>query len=251
MAAFADPDCSAVFPVRGGYGCLRLLDLLNFDFIRANPKVFVGFSDNTVLHAAFWRQCRLVTFHGPHPSDGIGHPDGWPPTTERAFWQALLGDVVPQPSTTGSIEVDQSRLSPIVSGVAEGRLAGGNLSLVCSLLGTPYEIDADGCILLLEDVGEPPYRIDRMLAQLKHAGVFERVAGVLLGHFTNCCAAEPQKSLSLQNVLADYFGTLHVPVLSGFPCGHERENITLPLGVTCMLDCDSPGLRVLEPAVRT
>lgn len=235
MAAFADTECRAVLPVRGGYGCIRLLEHLDFDLIRAHPKVFVGFSDNTVLHAAFWRHCGLVTFHGPHPCDGIGHADGWSPLTERSFWHAVGHDFSAS-TTADPVDVGDAALRSLVGGVTEGKLVGGNLALVCALMGTPAEIDLAGGILLLEDINEPPYRVDRMLAQLTQAGVFDRVSGVLLGHFTDCVADHPQHSLTLDEVFADYLEPLSIPILAGVPAGHERDNITLPLGVRCRVD---------------
>lgn len=251
-AAFADPECRAVFPARGGYGCLRIVDQLDFDIVRANPKIFLGFSDNTVLHAAFLRAANLATFHGPHPCDSYGRPDGPTALTEHWLWSTLMGL---QGADSGAYEItfdegQQANLQTRVAGAVQGRLVGGNLALVCSLLGTSYELPLANNILFLEDVGEPPYRVDRLLAQLKLAGHLEGVAGIVLGQFTHCVTPDADPSLSLAEVLDDHLGPLECPILAGFPSGHDVDNVTLPLGARVELDADRQRLTVLELPVR-
>ena len=250
MAAFGDDSIRAVLPVRGGYGVMRLLDDLDFAEIARHPKIFVGFSDCTALHLALQRHCNLVTFHGPHPADGIGHPDGWSAPTEGSYWQLL--------ETSGAASGARSLLpaswegGPLATmrrGIAEGRLVGGNLSLVCALLGTRHDIDCRDRILFLEEIDEPPYRIDRYLAQLKLAGKLECVAGVVLGQFTDCRAPVDRPSLDLDTVLHDYFGSLPVPILAHFPSGHARDNVTLPLNVRVRIDADRKQLILIEPCL--
>jgi muramoyltetrapeptide carboxypeptidase len=251
-AAFADEECRAVFPARGGCGCIRIVGQLDFDLVRAHPKIFLGFSDNTVLHAAFWHAANLVTFHGPHPCDSYGRPEGPTELTERWLWQTLMAE---PGAHSGSYEISfdeatAAQMQTRVGGTAQGRLVGGNLALVCSLLGSPYELALENNILFLEDVNEPPYRIDRFLVQLKLAGNLERVAGIVLGQFTECVAPDAVPSLTLAEVLDDHLGPLNCPMLSGFPSGHGEDNVTLPLGVDVELDADRKRLTVLATPVR-
>ena len=256
MRAFADPDAKAIFATRGGYGCVRLLDRLDYGLIRSHPKILVGFSDITALHAALWKKCGLVTFHGPHPNDGFGHPDGLSAAATQSFWQALSADQQSDDGYELSLSVESGDAPPLhqnplsaVPGMATGRLLGGNLALVCSLLGTPFELDYTKCVLFLEDIDEPPYRIDRFLAQLKLAGKFQELNGIVLGQFTNCNAGNPAQSLSYEEVLSDYLGSFARPRLSGFPAGHVRENHLLPFGATVEVDTKHRRLRVLQRTV--
>jgi muramoyltetrapeptide carboxypeptidase len=250
MAAFADDEVQAVLPVRGGYGTIRILESLDYLPLQRHPKLFVGFSDITALHIALSSRLGLVTFHGPHPADGIGAPDGWSLLSEESFWSAVHGEST-FPAAGRSLlpqSFDSSQLIPITPGVAEGRLIGGNLATICALLGTPFEIQTTGCVLFLEDVDEPPYRIDRMLAQLKLAGKLAAASGILLGQFTNCEPVAGKPSLSLQEVLSQYFDKMPIPVLSNFPAGHARDNVTLPLSVPVRLDATARRVTQLEPA---
>lgn len=254
MAAFADPEVAAVFPARGGTGVTRILDLLDYGVIRKQPKILTGFSDITALHLAVQRQTGLVTFHSPHPMDGLGMPEGLSDLSARTFWRAVLAE-----SYAGSgqscwdvllADSERQHLSTLCSGVAQGRLVGGNLALVCSVLGTPYEIDTASNILLLEDVGEQPYRIDRLLSQLRLAGKLDVLNGVVLGQFTDCVAEPDKPSLTVDEIFADYFSDLGIPVLQNFPTGHTPDNVTLPLGVMVELDAGNKRLTILENPVR-
>ena len=249
MAAFADPDVDAVFPGTGGYGAMRILDQLDYDVIRRNPKVLVGFSDITALHLAIQRQTGLVTFHSPVPMWGLGSPDNLTPFSAKYFWRALLRDEQVDPPYTFDPPDDHPPLRALSPGTARGRLAGGNLSIIVALLGTPYEIHTDGRILFMEDVGERPYRIDRFLCQLRLAGKFDHVAGVLLGQFSDCEPKEDEESLSLDDVFADYFTNIGVPVLANFPTGHAPYNATLPINGLVEVDADARRVSVLENAV--
>jgi len=257
MAAFADPKVKAIFPGTGNFGTTRMLDRLDYDVIRRNPKIFIGFSDITGLHLAIQKKTGLVTFHSPNPMWGLGSDGNLKPFSAEYFWRALLAEryfaAGGQRLPTGyafTLQVDMPPMRALAPGVARGRLTGGNLSLICALLGTPYEIETAGCVLFIEDVGERPYRIDRYLSQLRLAGKLDHVSAVLLGQFTDCAPKNDEQSLSLDEVLDDYFAHLGVPVLANFPAGHAANNATLPLGVLVEVDADRPQVRVLEDPVR-
>jgi muramoyltetrapeptide carboxypeptidase len=270
MAAFSDPQIDAIFPGTGGYGTTRIVDKLDYEVIRRNPKVFVGFSDITALHIAINQRAGLVTFHSPNPEFGLGGETNLSPFAARWFWRALLarnyGDALGDQLSPGyAIEIKpgdsgKSDAASLFEGVprpitlhdgkGRGRLIGGNLSVVHALMGTPYEIQTDGKILFLEDVGEAPYRVDRMLNTLRLAGKFDHVAGVILGAFT-ARDEEPDwdDDATIDDVLGDYFKDVGVPVLGHFPIGHVRYNATLPVGALAELDATRQTLQVLENPV--
>ena len=238
---FADDAVAAVFCLRGGYGSQRILDMLDYELIRKNPKIFMGFSDITALLNAFYQKCGLITFHGPMGGDfagGLGKP------TKAAMRKALenaepIGEVL------------NPDMPEVVSeGRAEGVLVGGNLSIIAASLGTPYEIDTRGKILLLEDVNEEPYSIDRMLNQLRLAGKFRDAAGIVLGDWGDTEAKEPEKSLSLEAVIRDAFECIGKPVLGGFKIGHCKPNLTVPIGAEAFMDTCTRTLCITEPAVK-
>jgi muramoyltetrapeptide carboxypeptidase len=253
MAAFADPEVKAVLPTRGGNGMVRILDQLDYDVIAQNPKIVVGFSDITALHLAIHAKTQLITFHGPHLQDGLGTDDGLDPVSQATYEQALFantddtGELVSNELLAAAGALEISCNSP---GMARGPLVGGNLALICALQGTEFEIQTNGCVLLLEEVNEQPYRVDRYLAQLRLAGKLSSLAGVLLGHFTDCRAAECKPSATTDNVLAEYFAPLNVPVVTSFPSGHDRPNVTLPIGGIVELDADRGSLHVVDAAGR-
>ena len=182
-AAFADSEVQAIFVARGGYGCGRIVDRLDYDLIRTHPKVLVGFSDVSALHSAIRSQTGLVTFHGPNLIDGMGAVEGLSTISTESLWACI------QPAAGEGYRFEMNAHATtrcVRSGVARGPLVGGNLAVVAGLIGTPYEIDAKDSLLLLEDIGESPYRIDRYLAQLRLAGKLDAAAGIVLGHFTDC-----------------------------------------------------------------
>jgi muramoyltetrapeptide carboxypeptidase len=264
-AAFADPDVDAIFPGTGGYGTTRIVDKLDYDLIRRNPKILVGFSDITGLHIAINQRTGLVTFHSPNPEWGLGVEKNLSPFAAKWFWRALLKENVEagdgyiintRPTANGKSGEDSifdgvPKPITLVKGTARGRLIGGNLSVLHALMGTPYEIHTDGRILFLEDVGEAPYRVDRMLSTLRLAGKFDRAAGIILGQFT---AREDEEDwdddASIDDVLRDYFADRNFPVLAHFPVGHVRYNATLPIGARAELDATKQTLRLLEIPVR-
>ncbi len=251
MAAFTDPEVTAVFPARGGTGVTRLLDLLDYEVVRQNPKIFAGFSDMTALHSALHNNTGLVTFHSPHPKDGIGVVDGMSDLTARAYWRALLAESYGEEEGYDVPLTDEERgkLVTMVPGQARGRIVGGNLALLGAVMGTPYEVNTTGNLLLLEDINEQPYRVDRLLSQLKLAGKLDEVSGVVLGQFTDCDAPTGEASLTLDEIFDTYFRDLNVPVLGDFPTGHCRDNATLPLNVEAALDADNRTLRILKNPV--
>lgn len=245
LAMFANPEVRAIFSTRGGYGTGRLLELLDYDLIARNPKIFLGYSDLTAIHLAIWKHTGLVTFSGPMVAVEMGL--GIHPFTERYLWKTIGPDVGSElfPSS------EKFRLHALASGRARGILLGGCLSVLVSLLGTPHLPDFSGAVLILEDVGEEPYRIDRYLSQLRSAGILSQITGVILGEFLDCQGKEGQPTLSLQEIFADYFGPLGVPVVSGFPYGHGPRKFTVPVGVEVELDANKGTVRLLEPAVVT
>lgn len=238
-AALRDDSIDAVWCLRGGYGVMRILDDIDWPALAARPRAVIGFSDNTALHLAI-RRHGLVSFHGPHPA-----------TEELTSFSAdalLRALTSPEPAGRLAFPVDGGRAEPIAGGVAEGPLVGGNLSLVAATLGTAYAIQAEGAILFLEEVGEAPYRIDRLMSQLRLAGVLGSVAGVALGAFNGLPDGEDQVP-SVADVLRDRLGDLGVPVAYGFPFGHVADNWTLPVGARARLDADAGALELLEAGV--
>ncbi|MCH7814807.1 MAG: LD-carboxypeptidase, partial [Planctomycetes bacterium] len=258
MAAFRDPQVKAIFPGTGGYGTTRILDRLDYDLIRRNPKIFIGFSDITGLHLALQSKTGLVTFHSPNPMYGLGSKGNLRDFSAKYFWRALLlrenvgpdGRNLPR-GYSYLIPAEAPQIEVITPGVGRGRLTGGNLSLIVALMGTEYEIQTAGRVLFLEDVGERPYRIDRYLSQMRLAGKLDELAGAILGQFTDCKSKEGKDSLSLEQVFQDYFADLGVPVIANFPAGHSRDNATLPLGVMVEVDANRGRVTVLENPVRT
>jgi muramoyltetrapeptide carboxypeptidase len=254
MAAFADPESAAVWCARGGYGVMRLLDRIDFEVIRRHPKVFIGFSDITALHIAIQQGTGLVTFHGPNLQDGFGKPDDMPAANEAALWRAVLADDQAEGATGYTFDVsalEDTALRPIRGGVATGRLTGGNLAVLCGLMGTPFEIETGGRILFLEDVGERLYRIDRYLSQLRLAGKLNSVAGVLLGSFSYDEGEQADDQSEIAALCTEFFDEPGVPVLAGFPAGHETFNLTLPIGGLVKLDADAGQVTLLENCVVT
>lgn len=240
---FADDTVDAILCLRGGYGAMRLLNLLDYGLIRAHPKIFSGYSDVTALHAAFLEKANLVTFHGLMAASDFAFDENDP------FSLASFFRTVTSPTPVGALEnPDGCERACIVSGQAQGPLLGGNLTMLAASLGTPYAYRFDGAILFLEEVSEHTYCVDRLLTHLKNAGVFGRVAGVVLGAFTGCKPENPP-DFSTEQVVQEILGDLSVPVMSGLQCGHEKTTLTLPIGIPCALDTTSGTLTILEGAV--
>jgi muramoyltetrapeptide carboxypeptidase len=221
---FEDKSIKGIFAIRGGYGAPRILDKLDYNMIKKNPKVFAGYSDITALHNVFNQKCEIITFHTPMPSTEIYK--GIDEYTLDYFKKNIFSDI-----PLGVIKnPDGQDLKTLVTGEAEGILVGGNLSLVASSLGTPYEIDTRGKILFLEEIEEYPYKIDRMLVQLKLAGKFKEAAGIILGAWTNCEAKEGDNSLTLMEVFEEIIIPENKTTIYNLACGHCMPTISLPLG---------------------
>lgn len=242
-AMFADPAVDGIICLRGGYGTMRLLELLDYDLIRQNPKVFVGYSDITALHTSIGQRAGLVTFHGPMVASDLGKEVS--PYTWEYFLQAVTA-----PAPLGLLVNPPLAPAPefIVPGTAAGPLAGGNLSLLAATLGTPYELDTTGKILCLEDVGEAPYRIDRLLTQLSLAGKLQAAAGIVFDVCADCEAEAKPPSFTVAEVLAERLGNLGKPVLINLHFGHTADKATLPLGVNATLRTEDGGLVITEAA---
>lgn len=230
-ALFADPAIGGILCARGGYGSTRVLPHLDWKAIRRHPKVFVGFSDITVLHCLFPARTGLVTFHGPMGTT-LATATG---DSLSVLRQTLMTDTPVDLAPSGAAVLNQ--------GEATGNVMGGNLTLLCHLAGTPYQPSFDGCLLFVEDITEAPYRIDRMLVQMTLAGCFEGVAGLILGQFTDC-----GNTAEIHDVFMRTFGPLGIPVVAGFPIGHGEENATLPIGMEARLATRPPRLTYREAA---
>ena len=243
-AMFADPEVDAMICLRGGYGAMRILDRLDYDLIRRNPKIFVGFSDITALHIALLNRCDLVTFHGPMAAaNWAGKPlDDF---SLASMYQTLM-HAVPAGALDNPPEYPRQTVNP---GIAEGVLVGGNLMLIASSLGTPWEINTKDRIIFIEEVGERTYCIDRMLTQLRLAGKFDECAGVVFGDFADCPVEYPEFGLTLEEIIRDVVAPCGKPVMTGLRCGHCSPKLTLPLGVNYRLDAERCLLTVLESAV--
>lgn len=235
-AMFADPGVQGIWCVRGGYGCTRLLPRIDFRLIRKNPKVLVGYSDITALHVAIQQETGLMTFHGP-----VGTSE-FTDYTRDYLRRAIFAEAATRPLTIPLSPENMAKTEPgyrlevIRPGMASGPLIGGNLSLLTAMVGTDYEPQVKGKILFIEEVGEKPYRIDRMLTQLRQALPLEKAAGIALGIFNDCQPDEDDQSLTLMETLKDRLGDLNIPVVYGLSFGHIANMCTLPVGAPARLD---------------
>jgi len=247
---FADREVAGIWCIRGGYGCTRLLPNINYDLIRANPKPFIGYSDITALLQAIYIETGLVGFHGPVASSSFTR------YTTRYIKRTLFQE-------KGELEIEFSRNNlrkgkrdtayekyTISPGKARGKLIGGNLSILASLAGTRWEVDIRDQILFIEDIGEKPYRIDRMLTQLRQSTNLRRARAIALGIFKDCEADRNALSLTLKQTLTDRLGDLNIPILYGFSFGHVADQFTLPIGIDAELDATRQTLTFLESGVK-
>jgi muramoyltetrapeptide carboxypeptidase len=249
---FSNPDIKGIFCAHGGYGCTRLLRLLDFSGIKENPKLIIGFSDATAFLNAINQQTGLVTFHGPISR-----------TIQNDFSKNHFENVAINPKENYLIESCPENAETILfypefsrytinSGIAKGRLVGGNLSIICSLIGTKHQLDFTGKIVFIEDIGEEPYRIDRMLTQLIEIGALQKAAGLAFGVFKGCGKTDKSlapNSFDLQEVINERIKPLNIPAVYGLSFGHYKNNFTIPIGINAKLDADKMTIELLENAV--
>ena len=244
-AMFADKTVKAIVCTRGGSGAARLLPLLDYDRIRRNPKVLLGYSDITALHSAIHAKTGLVTFHGQIGSGS------WNKFNVDQFQRVLIDRELVEYRNKSELGDDlvqrQNRTITIRGGKAHGELLGGNLTVLTALAGSPYLPDFRGKILFLEDVGEAPYRIDRMFSTLKLMGALDKISGFIFGECTDCKPGDGYGSLTLEQILDDYIRPLKIPAYRGAMTGHIREQFILPVGGQVELDADAGAFRLLEP----
>ncbi|WP_202079269.1 S66 peptidase family protein [Caldalkalibacillus salinus] len=252
---FKDDDIRGIFCACGGYGTARIAEHIDYDLIQRHPKVFLGYSDITFLHVAIFQRTGLVTFHGPMPSSDLGYTmlEGHPvvhPMTEKYLKQIMAprqmkhaySDALDGPIET-SIEVLVE-----AEDIVQGTIMGGNLSLLVSTLGTPFEVDTKGKILFIEEVDEEPYRVDRMLNQLRLAGKFTDAEGIIIADFAHCGPQKRKPSLSLEEVLSDHLQSVRKPLVRGFQVGHCEPHMTIPIGVQARVDTTNATLTI-EPGL--
>lgn len=239
---FLDDSIDGIVCLRGGYGTPQLLNLIDFDLIAKHPKVFVGYSDITALHISFQQRAQLCTIHGPMASRGL--------QSLKEQSKSYLLHAMMSTEALGTIENPKGYpIKTLVGGEAEGVMIGGNLTLIASTLGTPYEVDTKGKLLFLEDVGEEPYRIDRMLTQLALAGKFSDAAGIILGSWSGC---EPQKydgCFAVDELFEQIIKPFNKPTIYNVQAGHDDWNLTLPFGVHTTLNASEQKLHINESVV--
>ncbi|MBT2570930.1 LD-carboxypeptidase [Planococcus sp. ISL-110] len=236
-AMFEDPEVSGIICAGGGYGAARYADQIDYAMIMENPKVFWGYSDITFLHTAIGEYAKMVTFHGPMLASDVGKPE-FHERSARMFGQLFEPFELHYTERVAPLET-------LVGGVAQGELVGGNLSLIRSAVGTKFDLDVKGKILLIEAINQEPYEVDEMLNQLRLARKFDEAAGIVIGDFKNAVSPKDTPSLTLDQVFTDYFSELKIPVVKGFKIGHCEPNFSVPLGALARLDGDAKTLTIL------
>ncbi|HEY6436887.1 MAG TPA: LD-carboxypeptidase [Ignavibacteriaceae bacterium] len=242
---FGDNKVKAIFCLRGGYGASRMLDKINYKLIRKNPKIFVGFSEITSLQMAFLKKSNLISFAGPMLVSNFSSEINC--FTETNFWKAITST-----SRPGRIQIiENQQFSKIDIKETTGRLVGGNLSVFSSLIGSGFLPELKYKILFLEEIDEPPYKIDRMLNQLKLNKIFKQLNGIILGSFSDCVEKDKnKKTLALEEVWNDYFETIKVPVIHSFPHGHIKDILTFPFGIKVKMNVKKGFVEIVESGVR-
>jgi muramoyltetrapeptide carboxypeptidase len=241
---FGNKKVKAIFCLRGGYGAFRLLDKIDYKLIQSNPKIFVGFSEITALQMAFLKKANLITFAGPmvasNFSNEISH------YTEDNFWQIITNCKIPKRM---ELRENQNFSSPKTN-ESTGRLVGGNLSVFTALMGTNYLPDLKNKILFLEEIDEPPYKIDRMINQLRLNKVFKKLNGIIIGNFKDCVEPDKKKNtLTLEEIWTDYFSTMKLPVIHSFPHGHIKDIVTFSFGSNVRINPIKGLVEFLESGV--
>ncbi len=249
MEKFSDKSVKGIVCARGGYGCSRILPMLDYNVIRSNPKVLIGYSDITALLYGIYQKSGLITFHGPVGTSTFN--DYSVDNFKKVLMNPERSETFKN-STSGEDE-NVYGVTTIVKGKGKGRLVGGNLSIMVSLIGTEFDVDYSGKIIFIEEVGEEPYRVDRMLTQLIQTGKFINAAGVMMGIFRKCEVKEEDasfsKSFNLMEVLKDRLSNLKIPVVYGMSFGHVKDKFTIPFGALAELDADKKTFSLLEKAV--
>lgn len=241
MDMFNDKEVDMILCIRGGYGTMRMLPYIDFDIIKHNPKIFAGFSDITTLLNSFAQKCGLITFHSPMATSKLEDE-----FTLKSFLSTLQCGYKPyRIENPEGIELNYE-----VECKCEGVLVGGNLSLIAGTIGSHYEIDTKDKILFIEDVGEEPYEIDKLLTQLLIAGKLKHCRGFILGQFTNCTLPHYERSLTLEEIIKDRILSLNKPTISNFMSGHSYPKLTIPIGAKVSFDSRYPHIDVLEPVVK-
>nr|WP_299383661.1 LD-carboxypeptidase [Allomuricauda sp.] len=248
-AMFSNPNIDTIMCARGGYGCTRIMHLIDFDTIKLNPKILIGFSDITALLNGIHQETGLITFHGPV---GSTLNDEYSKKQLKAILQSykvphrIENVVLEDQEMLDNVEYDRYTISP---GVATGRLVGGSLSLINALVGTPHEIDFTDAIVCIEDVQEAPYRMDRMLTQLIEGPTFKKAKGIVFGVCAECNGSTNPLSFSLKDVIMDRIAPLNIPAAYGMSFGHVPNNFTFPIGIKAKWDADRMSLELLEKSV--
>lgn len=242
MDAFLDEDIDAIMCYRGGYGTIRMLPYLDFNVIKSNPKIFIGFSDVTLLLNSIYERCNLITFHGVMANSGTDNP-----ITMDSLKHSIMEGYEPY-------NICNPEESPLTfknfSKNIEGTLVGGNLAVICSSIGTEYEIDVRDKILFLEDIAEPPYKLDRLFAQLQFSGKLKQCKAVILGQFTGCTLPHYERSFTVEQVIENNFTSKDIPVCYHIMSGHGSPRLTLPIGANIRLNAETKCIEVLEAVVK-
>lgn len=243
---FLDQEVEAIICMRGGYGCSRIIDKIDFNIIKNNPKILCGFSDVTVLLNNIYKFANIPSLHGL-VGIYLGHQK-CNDFTNESFWDAFtkdqLGRILQNP--------DEIKAETLVSGSATGVLVGGNLSLLATLCGTKYEVDFTDKIVFIEEVTEEPYQIDRYLSSLRLSNALSKAKGFVFGYFTDCNPSESKKDCqTVDDLIKDYFGSLGKPTITNFACGHDFPFVTLPIGVKVKMDADKKTIEILEEIYET
>jgi muramoyltetrapeptide carboxypeptidase len=232
---WSDPEVKAVIAARGGYGSLRMLDMLDLEHVQKNPKILIGFSDLTVLLTAIHKITGMVTFHGPVVTT-LASIDQ---TSRKSFFDALSGNILPS--------ISPDRLTIVQNGQADGILLGGNLTTLAHLLATPYDTSWQDVILFIEDIGESPYRLDRLLTHLAKAQKLDNLSGLIIGTFTETDTTEsPDLAKCICERILELVGDQDIPIWADFPVGHGSRNLTLPLGIRVQMDSTGRTLNLLD-----
>jgi len=237
---FADKKIKGIFCMKGGWGCARILDKIDYDVIRKNPKVLIGFSDITALLLAITHKTKLITFHGP-----VGN-SGWNDFTKNVFTNITM---LNKPFNFPENPASEEKPFVITGGKASGELVGGNLTVLSALIGSNYLPDWKNKILFLEEAKEEPYSIDRMLTQLKLSGVLNAISGFVFGKCAKCLAEEPQKAFTFHEVIVQHIKPLGIPAFYGAMIGHIENKLTVPLGIDATMDADKGLISLQESSV--